>query len=103
MRSSWDKVPIGDAMRFAKACGVDLLRPRKSRFYLMRIWMRGPKGIRHLSKGIGLQYVIRQLRKLERSNSESSTMAAVGNAGTGSNRGGQVRKASQKTTGQGQP
>jgi len=77
-QGTWRPVKIGDAMRFAKACGVDLLRPRKSRFYLMRIWLRGPRGIRHLSRGIGLRYVMKQLTKMERSNNESTGVARGG-------------------------
>jgi len=35
--TTWESVKIGDAIKFAEACGVDLLRKRHKRHYLRRV------------------------------------------------------------------
>lgn len=46
---SWKGIKIGQAERFARACGHDLLRPRRNLQYLMRFIKTG-RGLAHLTK-----------------------------------------------------
>lgn len=47
-KKSWAGIPIGAAERFAKACGHDLLRPRRNLQFLAR-FIRTGRGLAHLS------------------------------------------------------
>lgn len=62
---TWSKVKIEDAVRFADACGLDLLRPRRKLFYLRRAVKPGDVGLRCLAGGLPLSYIVRQLNIIE--------------------------------------
>lgn len=48
LMTTWESVTIGDAIRFAEACGVDLLRKRHKRHYLRRV-LNGPDPVATLA------------------------------------------------------
>ena len=57
---TWKFVTVGDALKFATGCDLDLLRPRQKLFYLRRAWSRD--GLRTIGRGLPKGYVHRQIR-----------------------------------------
>jgi hypothetical protein len=60
LQPTWEHVSVGDALRFADGCGLDLLRPRKKLFYLRRAWSRD--GLKTIGRGLTQGYVTQQIR-----------------------------------------
>ena len=59
---TWENVRIADAIAFASACGVNLLKPRPKRFYLKRV-LDGPTPIKTLAgKATQEEYVTKLLK-----------------------------------------
>lgn len=52
---SWKTIPVGVAERFSRACGHDLLRPRRNLQFLARFVKTG-RGLSHLSKRELIQF-----------------------------------------------
>lgn len=44
---TWARIKVENAVRFSEACGVDLLRQKRSREYL-RVAMKLPGGLAHI-------------------------------------------------------
>lgn len=53
MKKTWANVPPATIDRFAKACGVDMLRPSRTKKYLRRVLAK-PEGYKLLSAKRGL-------------------------------------------------
>jgi hypothetical protein len=58
---TWDRVTVGVAVKFSEACGVDLLRQKRSREYL-RVAMSLPGGLAHILKLPNKQYFINLMK-----------------------------------------
>ncbi len=66
MKKTWANVPPATIDRFARACGVDILRPSRTRKYLRRVLAK-PEGYKLLSakRGLGCpKNVLRMLTSL---------------------------------------
>ena len=64
LKKSWANVPPERIDRFARACGVDILRPSRARKYLRRV-LSHPNGYKLLSAKRGLGCPARVLKLLQ--------------------------------------
>ena len=59
LQPTWEDIKIGDALKFATGCDLDLLRPRKKLFYLRRAWSHD--GLKTIGRGLKRNYVNQQI------------------------------------------
>jgi hypothetical protein len=73
MQPTWEDVKVGDAFRFANACDLDLLRPRRKLFYLKRAVALGTAGLKTLAGGLPVSYVVRQINIVKRHETKTTS------------------------------
>lgn len=79
LQPTWANVSFGEAMKFAAACGLDLLRPRRKLFYLRRACSSGEAGLKTLAGSMPVSYVVRQIKIIQQYEAKAATKHIIPN------------------------